>query len=680
MLINKQVHFVLQKKVKFLFSDFLPVPELMQKSRVITAKAVFGRGDRMGLLCPCLSFRNYKKSTTSPRIDRQKTKKKTTFSAGSNPIGLLSVYGGNACLRFRHKAEPKQQYCGLPLHECRTRICALSRRQSTSNWQLNSWLFVQKPISKNRQPFSFAWHFPQRFAGTKIPARGYEKGKRGRWSSSAEKPPTASLLEDRGASPLMKTSDSGAARPLQGFSFRFTDHSPLRTSRNQNQPQLSGRRNGKLTVKRNSASKNNVSYNSFFAGTNKTQEKMSELQLITIEIASAEKIRHWAEKTLPNGKIIGQVLNANTLHHRTFKPQKGGLFCERIFGPLKDFECACGKIKKAPLIRAPLSSQAKLHPERGGRSFKKLPDPPLLSSTEEGLGFRQERRPFFNSSPLDTRVTEPSSSLGTRRMNGTGPEDAPPLMKEASFSGQDQRMSNVFGSHGLKKQEMSDQLSNNLFSSFIKEQRLLNRNAAKLRAIESESMNIDFLRNELKAANPNLNSELFSSEFYSVLSKLSSKMNLSYFKNSVNKRSSFFKNFPRKKRTNNVVVSNQLSNNNFNQKENQDFKSPYTSHDLPLGSITQPLGGFVANSFLPEQKANTADPVPRHIGSIFGGFSSANNGNEGKHPLPDPLLLPGSQKKGEKNRPLSLHDLVLEKENKSFNNRGVVNNILKKNK
>uniref|UniRef100_A0AB39U435 DNA-directed RNA polymerase subunit n=1 Tax=Borodinellopsis insignis TaxID=3229915 RepID=A0AB39U435_9CHLO len=39
-------------------------------------------------------------------------------------------------------------------------------------------------------------------------------------------------------------------------------------------------------------------------------------------------------------------MNANTLHHKTFKPQKGGLFCERIFGPLKDFECACGKIQK----------------------------------------------------------------------------------------------------------------------------------------------------------------------------------------------------------------------------------------------------------------------------------------------------------------------------------------------
>jgi DNA-directed RNA polymerase beta' subunit len=71
--------------------------------------------------------------------------------------------------------------------------------------------------------------------------------------------------------------------------------------------------------------------------------KLSQVKLVTIGLASPERIKQWAEKTLPNGKILGEVINANTLHHKTFKPQKGGLFCERIFGPLKDFECACGK-------------------------------------------------------------------------------------------------------------------------------------------------------------------------------------------------------------------------------------------------------------------------------------------------------------------------------------------------
>nr|ABU88333.1 RNA polymerase beta' subunit [Chlamydomonas moewusii] len=74
--------------------------------------------------------------------------------------------------------------------------------------------------------------------------------------------------------------------------------------------------------------------------------KLSEIRLITIGYATPSCIKKWAEKTLPNGKIYGEVLNANTLHYKTFKPQKGGLFCERIFGPLKNFECACGKTLK----------------------------------------------------------------------------------------------------------------------------------------------------------------------------------------------------------------------------------------------------------------------------------------------------------------------------------------------
>jgi len=75
--------------------------------------------------------------------------------------------------------------------------------------------------------------------------------------------------------------------------------------------------------------------------------KIQELKLVKIGLASSERIIEWAEKILPNGKVFGEVLNANTLHYKTFKPHKGGLFCERIFGPLKDFQCACG-IKQKP--------------------------------------------------------------------------------------------------------------------------------------------------------------------------------------------------------------------------------------------------------------------------------------------------------------------------------------------
>nr|YP_009184601.1 beta' subunit of RNA polymerase [Treubaria triappendiculata]ALO62663.1 beta' subunit of RNA polymerase [Treubaria triappendiculata] len=78
----------------------------------------------------------------------------------------------------------------------------------------------------------------------------------------------------------------------------------------------------------------------------KSYAKLYELKLVTLGLASPSRIKQWAEKLLPNGKILGQVTNPNTFHHNTFKPQKGGLFCERIFGPLNDFECSCGKSQR----------------------------------------------------------------------------------------------------------------------------------------------------------------------------------------------------------------------------------------------------------------------------------------------------------------------------------------------
>ena len=64
---------------------------------------------------------------------------------------------------------------------------------------------------------------------------------------------------------------------------------------------------------------------------------------IKIGLASPIQIQKWAERELPNGKKIGRVTNPKTVDYKTLKPVKDGLFCERIFGPVKDFVCACGK-------------------------------------------------------------------------------------------------------------------------------------------------------------------------------------------------------------------------------------------------------------------------------------------------------------------------------------------------
>ncbi len=66
-------------------------------------------------------------------------------------------------------------------------------------------------------------------------------------------------------------------------------------------------------------------------------DKVNLVEYVSISVASPETIRSWSK---------GEVKNPETINYRTFKPEKGGLFCERIFGPVKDWECSCGKYKR----------------------------------------------------------------------------------------------------------------------------------------------------------------------------------------------------------------------------------------------------------------------------------------------------------------------------------------------
>ncbi len=67
---------------------------------------------------------------------------------------------------------------------------------------------------------------------------------------------------------------------------------------------------------------------------------------VKIGLASPERIRQWGERTQPNGNIVGEVTKPETINYRTLKPEMDGLFCEKIFGPAKDWECHCGKYKR----------------------------------------------------------------------------------------------------------------------------------------------------------------------------------------------------------------------------------------------------------------------------------------------------------------------------------------------
>jgi DNA-directed RNA polymerase subunit beta' len=66
-------------------------------------------------------------------------------------------------------------------------------------------------------------------------------------------------------------------------------------------------------------------------------EKVNQVEYVAIGVASPDAVRSWSK---------GEVKNPETINYRTFKPEKGGLFCERIFGPVKDWECSCGKFKR----------------------------------------------------------------------------------------------------------------------------------------------------------------------------------------------------------------------------------------------------------------------------------------------------------------------------------------------
>src|SRR4028119_1921828 len=64
---------------------------------------------------------------------------------------------------------------------------------------------------------------------------------------------------------------------------------------------------------------------------------INNFDAIEIGLASSKQIRAWSS---------GEVLKPETINYRTLKPEKDGLFCERIFGPTKDWECYCGKYKR----------------------------------------------------------------------------------------------------------------------------------------------------------------------------------------------------------------------------------------------------------------------------------------------------------------------------------------------
>ncbi len=74
--------------------------------------------------------------------------------------------------------------------------------------------------------------------------------------------------------------------------------------------------------------------------------KMNKFDKVRIQIASPEKILSWATRRVGAKSVLFEVKKPETINYRTLKPERDGLFCERIFGPTRDYECNCGKYKR----------------------------------------------------------------------------------------------------------------------------------------------------------------------------------------------------------------------------------------------------------------------------------------------------------------------------------------------
>jgi hypothetical protein len=110
---------------------------------------------------------------------------------------------------------------------------------------------------------------------------------------------------------------------------------------------------------------------------------INDFDAIRIGLASSKQIRDWSS---------GEVTKPETINYRTLKPERDGLFCERIFGPTRDWECYCGKYKRVRYELLPPGTPAtQLAP------LARLFTP---TSTLHAVGFGDERSPFL-STPWD---------------------------------------------------------------------------------------------------------------------------------------------------------------------------------------------------------------------------------------------------------------------------------------
>ena len=180
---------------------------------------------------------------------------------------------------------------------------------------------------------------------------------------------------------------------------------------------------------------------------NNNDYELNNFESIQISLASPEKILEWSH---------GEVTKPETINYRTLKPERDGLFCERIFGPMKDWECHCGKYKRIRYKGIVCDrcgvevTKAKVRRERMGHIKLAAPVSHIwyFKGIPSRMGLCLDVTPrnlekVFTSPPISspiratriwpTKRFSPNSSTGRRRTN-TATDSRPPWALRPSRS------------------------------------------------------------------------------------------------------------------------------------------------------------------------------------------------------------------------------------------------------
>ena len=193
-----------------------------------------------------------------------------------------------------------------------------------------------------------------------------------------------------------------------------------------------------------------------------TEFDVNNFDALRISLASADDIRSWSH---------GEVKKPETINYRTLKPEKDGLYCEKIFGPTKDWECACGKYKRirfkgivcercgvevtrskvSPRAHGPISSSLRPCPISGTsraaraalaicstsrrKSWRRCcisPAPSSLRSTRKAA--TRTLTSFVTSLPPTSRSSMPSATASSRRRADWAPTTCRKTMTSSTRS------------------------------------------------------------------------------------------------------------------------------------------------------------------------------------------------------------------------------------------------------